>query len=684
MSSFSDLSYFVKGVGLREAEKVLKQGCVRIGTFVVRESTSRKGQLSLSLKVNNTEKGVAHYQICTKGERLYLPDNPREEYRSIPDLIAKWAHLCKFDGGHWFHLGERHERQMSSGSKGGHDDLLATDMSVPSYIERKSELYVSAKAARQALTIDLQMREKMEHPLGVSIALVKYIRAELRRKFPDTYMTMTTTDVSSALILPLTANIAGGSKQKSYVNYIKENSTMFQNSVCTAPLQPATIFVSHAWQYGFMAASEVMINYATEQSTPQYFWLDLFSNSQHDTSQRPYEWWETVFKTTIGKIGSVLLIMMPWNNPAPLKRAWCLFEIFCSIEENTKLALRLPEGQQDELVSSLSTGDSIVLQHLGEIDAERAESSNEHDRQMIFKLIRDNIGFDGINDKVKEHIRNWIIETAEFHASKVDLGLELLTAVAKLFQRLGKIELSRSLYERRLQQARLRFCEGHPMIGQAWANLGAIYYEMKEYSKAVDSSKRALRIFEGSGMTGDSMAEREKDVAMTYMNLGHALKRNGKPERAKDCYERAECIARKLCEGGRTSKEVRKILANTVSAVGVMLRHVGQSGAAIPKHREALGIKKGIDGMNELSTAVILYNLALAYKDVDNYDEAVDAFKHALDIRRTILGQDNPETLKTKQMLEETRELLEELQYEAGILPQPQQRRTRKYFSKKR
>lgn len=52
----------------------------------------------------------------------------------------------------------------------------------------------------------------------------------------------------------------------------------------------------------------------------------------------------------------------------PLKRAWCLFEIFSSIEENTKLALRLPEGQQDELVSSLSTGDSVVLQHLGTAD----------------------------------------------------------------------------------------------------------------------------------------------------------------------------------------------------------------------------------------------------------------------------------------------------------------------------
>lgn len=161
------------------------------------------------------------------------------------------------------------------------------------------------------------------------------------------------------------------------------------------------------------------------------------------------------------------------------------------------------------------------------------------------------------------------------------------------------------------------------------------------------------------------------------------LKRSGKAEHAKDCYERAERISRKLCEGGRASKEVKKILANTVSAVGVMLRHMGSPSTAIPKHREALQIKKEIDAPNELSTAVILYNLALAYKDVDEHEQAIDSFQNALDIRRTILGQDNPETLKTKQMLEDARELLEDLQFEAGIRPKPSQRKGRKYFGKK-
>merc|ERR1711990_1118587 len=108
--------------------------------------------------------------------------------------------------------------------------------------------------------------------------------------------------------------------------------------------------------------------------------FDMFTNSQHDTSNRPYEWWQNTFKSSIGVIGQMLLVMMPWNCPIPMTRAWCLFEILCAIEEQTKLWIGMPGDQQDMLVTSLSTGDSQVLQNLGDIDAKKAEASNASDK----------------------------------------------------------------------------------------------------------------------------------------------------------------------------------------------------------------------------------------------------------------------------------------------------------------
>ena len=64
-----------------------------------------------------------------------------------------------------------------------------------------------------------------------------------------------------------------------------------------------------------------------------YFWFDLYINNQHGTESVPQEWWSTTFKQSIKSIGSVLLVMSPWNNPTPLTRAWCLWEIMCALDQ---------------------------------------------------------------------------------------------------------------------------------------------------------------------------------------------------------------------------------------------------------------------------------------------------------------------------------------------------------------
>lgn len=59
-------------------------------------------------------------------------------------------------------------------------------------------------------------------------------------------------------------------------------------------------------------------------------WFDLFCNNQHPNfvTNKPFEWWRDTFSIAIGKIGKVLMIMLPMNNPITLLRAWCVFEIY--------------------------------------------------------------------------------------------------------------------------------------------------------------------------------------------------------------------------------------------------------------------------------------------------------------------------------------------------------------------
>jgi hypothetical protein len=46
------------------------------------------------------------------------------------------------------------------------------------------------------------------------------------------------------------------------------------------------------------------------------------TNNQHQATSHPFEWWCTTFRESIKAIGSVLLVMTPWDNPIPLTRVW--------------------------------------------------------------------------------------------------------------------------------------------------------------------------------------------------------------------------------------------------------------------------------------------------------------------------------------------------------------------------
>ena len=89
---------------------------------------------------------------------------------------------------------------------------------------------------------------------------------------------------------------------------------------------PADVFVSHAWGYKFTNVVDALQRWEAsraedrdEQRQPTYFWFDIFSNSQHKSSGRKYEWWIDCFREAIGRFGRTLLVL-EWDNPIPLSR----------------------------------------------------------------------------------------------------------------------------------------------------------------------------------------------------------------------------------------------------------------------------------------------------------------------------------------------------------------------------
>ena len=116
---------------------------------------------------------------------------------------------------------------------------------------------------------------------------------------------------------------------------------------------PATVFVSHAYSYDVLDSIEVMLRY--EEAHPgSYFWFDPFSLNQHgDNGVVDTAVLEVAFASQIESIGATLIVASPWDNPAFLARAWCLFELLTSTNVGVPITILLPHKQHSKFLLNL-------------------------------------------------------------------------------------------------------------------------------------------------------------------------------------------------------------------------------------------------------------------------------------------------------------------------------------------
>lgn len=55
----------------------------------------------------------------------------------------------------------------------------------------------------------------------------------------------------------------------------------------------------------------------------------------------------------IKRFGHTLLVLQPWNNPLPLTRSWCLWEILCTIRAKSTLEVALGAAQEAAFLAAL-------------------------------------------------------------------------------------------------------------------------------------------------------------------------------------------------------------------------------------------------------------------------------------------------------------------------------------------
>ncbi|KAI9356486.1 hypothetical protein DFJ73DRAFT_822755 [Zopfochytrium polystomum] len=213
---------------------------------------------------------------------------------------------------------------------------------------------------------------------------------------------MTTTDMCMEFVKPMTE-----AKRASLCDVILEKGY-------DKVVRPARFFISHAWMYRFadvVEALDVFFDREGESNPEQiYIWFDLFTNSQHDTAAKPFDWWEHRFLDAIRSIQNVVMILTPWSNPIPLTRAWCVYEVFACRRTSSNFHITMPTRELISLNDGLKDDPTKFHDVLKSISCALCQATNPTDKDNIFKAVHRIMGFPELDRLVLQTLENWVVD----------------------------------------------------------------------------------------------------------------------------------------------------------------------------------------------------------------------------------------------------------------------------------
>ena len=162
---------------------------------------------------------------------------------------------------------------------------------------------------------------------------------------------------------------------------------------------PANALLSYCWGYKYTDVIIALENWCKEEGrNPKrtYVWICALCVNQHDASAevKTADFFKREFGERVKAIGTILPLMLPWDEPLYLTRAWCLFELYTAISFEgacTITAIFTPEQEALFKEAVSSGGYAKIDLALDKIRSERATATIKADEDAIKQTIEETL-----------------------------------------------------------------------------------------------------------------------------------------------------------------------------------------------------------------------------------------------------------------------------------------------------
>lgn len=440
--------------------------------------------------------------------------------------------------------------------------------------------------------------------------------------------------------------------------YVKKLTSKTQLSLCEQMQKEgqldnvgrASWFISHAWQYQFLDTVDAILSFFRAKATQEHIgetemmstiiWFDLFSNSQHNTCEKPFEWWKGTFTSAIKTMGNMLQVLTPWDDPLPFKRAWCVFEIYACESSDSQYNITMTDAESQRFLEMILKDPREFHDMLARVDTSKSVSSFVEDKERIHNAINRLLpeGFTQLNSMVLRVVERWMISVIDYKLANVkstvgvvNEEVKWMNAKAILFEKQGKYAEAEPLYKACLKTRISDLGESNPDTLDSIHNLGRLYINKGEYAKA---EPLYLKCFEKRrNVLGDC----DVKTLSSLNNLAVLYEYQGKYAEAEQLY--LECLKTRKRVFGDSHRDTLASLNN----LAVLYFIQGKYAEAEPLYEECL--KKSECVRKHPDTLTAMSNLAVLYYSQDKNDEAEQLHVECLEKRKSMLGKMHPDTL---------------------------------------
>ncbi|KAJ3129286.1 Kinesin light chain 3 [Nowakowskiella sp. JEL0407] len=445
----------------------------------------------------------------------------------------------------------------------------------------------------------------------------------------------TTTEINDKIIKPTTSKI-----KDSMCEYLMQTS----RSSCVGT---ATWFISHAWGCEFLKVVDSILDFFEndQPGADVTIWFDLFSNSQHETNLKPFDWWTGTFMNAIESLGNVLMVLMPWDDPIPLKRAWCVFELYACTFTKSRFEVGIPHLEKQKFLNDLKEHPGKYDLMLGSVKSENSQAFKKEDKDAIHDVIRQKIGFGTMDQMLFNVFRSWMIRTFRSHIETLaasGVGEEFLVewtvSLATLHYNQGDFDAAESHYKSALEISE-RIGKSQIFILAIMNQLGLTLLSQSKYGEAEPILLSCL--YQRKQILG----EEHQDTLASINNLAVLYKMQRNFDAAETLYQ--DCLERTK----RTLGVKHPDYLSRIFNLAELQKSRGNYDGAKSVYLENLKIPIIYLGKTHPKTLGFLSNLAEIYRLTGNYDDAEKWNLYCFEERTRILGATHKHTLTSMQNL---------------------------------